>query len=399
MAPGELVAIRPPRAGLPKPALPHLRGFDREELGRFVTEHLGGPSFRATQIFEWLHRHRVPTLEAMTNVSRADRARLAEHAGLPALCVDAVQRAADGTRKLRLRTPDGHAIESVLIPNEGRGLTQCVSSMVGCSLTCRFCATATLGFQRNLATWEIVDQVYRAQDLLAGEAAEGTGASDPSVEAPGGARAYVPRITNLVFMGMGEPLHNYGQVRRALAILTDAHGAAIAGRRITVSTAGLVPAIERFGREGLAQEVGLAISLNASTDAVRDQVMPINTRWPIERLLQAVRGLPTPRRRRVTFEYVLLAGKNDDPADARRLGTLLRGMGGHLNVIPFNPHPGAPYARPSAARVQAFVQQCRAVGLEVHVRTPRGDDIAAACGQLALEGGRSTSASSPAEAR
>lgn len=385
----ELVAIRPPRRGLPKPPLPALRDLPREELGQFLAAHLPGPAFRTTQIFEWLHRHRVPAIEAMTNVSRADRARLQEQTSLPVLTVDTVQRSIDGTRKLRLRTPDGHAIESVLIPNEGRGLTQCVSSMIGCSLTCRFCATATLGFERNLATWEIVDQVYRAQDMLAAEAAE-QGA------------AYVPRITNLVFMGMGEPLHNYGQVKRALSILTDDRGAAIAGRRITVSTSGLVPAIERFGREGLGQEVGLAISLNASTDAVRDHVMPINTRWNIARLLEAVRGMPTPSRRRVTFEYVLLAEVNDDPADARRLGRLLRdlcvGGAGHLNVIPFNPHPGAPFRRPGEARVRAFVQQCRRAGLEVHVRTPRGDDIAAACGQLALEGSTRPPSSATMEA-
>ena len=374
MAATELVAIRPPREGLPKPSLPHLRDLDRPALERWLAAALPGPRFRATQIFEWLHRHRVAGFDAMTNLGRADRAGLVAKASLPRLGVDLVQRAADGTRKLRLRTTDGHAIESVLIPNEGRGLTQCVSSMVGGSLTCRFCATATLGFQRNLATWEIVDQVYRAQDLLAAEAAE-TGAP------------WAPRITNLVFMGMGEPLHNYQQVRRALAILMDEHGAAIAGRRITVSTSGLVPGIERFGREGLGSEVGLAISLNASDDATRDRIMPINTRWNIAQLLEAVRGMPTPHRRRVTFEYVLLAGVNDEVADARRLGVLLRDMGGHLNVIPFNPHPGAPFARPSEARVRAFVQECRRRGLEVHVRTPRGDDIAAACGQLALEGG------------
>ncbi|MEX1363792.1 MAG: 23S rRNA (adenine(2503)-C(2))-methyltransferase RlmN [Nannocystaceae bacterium] len=348
-----LVAIRPPRKGLPKPAVPHLRDMDREQLGQWLARVLPGPRFRATQIFEWLHRHRAAAFEDMSNVSRADRAGLQQRAGLDTLSVDTVQQAADGTRKLRLRTTDGHAIESVLIPNEGRGLTQCVSSMVGCSLSCRFCATATLGFARNLATWEIVDQVYRAQDLLQRQAQEQ-------------GERYTPRITNLVFMGMGEPLHNYQQVRRALSILTDEHGAAISGRRITVSTAGLVPAIRRFGREGLHQEVGLAVSLNASDDRTRDQVMPINTRWPIAELLEAVRELPPNRRRRVTFEYVLLAGVNDAEADARRLGRLLGELGGLLNVIPFNPHPGAPFQRPEPARVQAFVRQCRRSGLQVH---------------------------------
>lgn len=315
----------------------------------------------------------------MTNIGKKDRARLAELARIEPLHVDLVQRAADGTRKLRAKTEDGHALECVLIPNEGRGYTLCVSSMVGCSLTCRFCATATLGFERNLAAWEIVDQVYRAQDLLA---AEGL---DTPVDGDDDASPWTPRISNLVFMGMGEPLHNFNQVRSALDILTDSEGAAIAGRRITVSTAGLVPAIERFAREGLGDDVGLAVSLNATTDAVRDEVMPINTKWPIARLLEAVRQVPTPKRRRITFEYVLLAGVNDTPEDARRLPKLIAGFDAQVNVIPFNPHAGAPYGRPTPQRLEAFVAALRRSGLKVHVRTPRGDDIAAACGQLALD--------------
>ena len=363
------------------PVLPGLsdsgRGyyFDRDELATWVADNLGGPRFRAQQLFEWLHRHRVTEFDAMTNLGKAVRERLQTLARIDPLQVDLVQRGSDGTRKLRLRTADGHAIECVLIPNEGRGYTLCVSSMVGCSLTCRFCATQTLGFERNLCTWEIVDQVYRAQDLLEDEA-RAAGAS------------WNPRVTNLVLMGMGEPLHNFNQVRRAIAIWTDEHGAALAGRRITVSTAGLVPAIERFAREGLAAEVGLAVSLNATTDAVRDTVMPINTRWPIAELLEAVRRLPSPRRRLVTFEYVLLSGVNDTDDDVRRLAGLVGDMDAQINVIPFNPHPGAPYRRPEPEQVARFVALARASGLRVHVRTPRGDDIAAACGQLALEGGQ-----------
>ncbi|MEM6996517.1 MAG: 23S rRNA (adenine(2503)-C(2))-methyltransferase RlmN [Myxococcota bacterium] len=363
-----LVVIRPPQRGLPKPSRPVLRDLPSEELQRFAQATLGGPRYRATQLFEWLHKHRAERFGAMSSLPAALRERLEAEADVGVLTVELVQRAADGTRKLRLATPDGAVLESVLIPNEGRGLTQCISSMVGCSLSCRFCATASLGFARNLATWEIVDQVYRAQALLADERDEA---------------GYPPRITNVVFMGMGEPLHNFVQVRRAIAILTDPAGAAIAGRRITVSTAGMVPAIERFAREGLAEEVGLAVSLNATTDAVRDQVMPINTRWNIETLLATVRALPTPKRRRVTFEYVLLAGVNDSDADARRLVSLIEGLPAIVNVIPFNPHDDAPYRRPSKARVDAFVRVARASGLQVQVRTPRGDDIDAACGQLA----------------
>jgi 23S rRNA (adenine2503-C2)-methyltransferase len=368
----ELVAIRRPQNGLPRRDRPHLRDMSRAELTQWVSEQLGGPSYRTKQIFEWLHRHRASDLAQMTNISKADRERLSELAAIEPLHVDTVLRAADGTRKMRLRTADGHFIECVLIPNEGRGFTLCISSMVGCSLTCRFCATQTLGFLRNLATWEIVDQVYRAQDLLQSDADEA--GSD-----------WTPRITNLVLMGMGEPLHNFNQVKRALSILTDEAGAAIAGRRITVSTAGLVPGIERYAKEGLAEEVGLAISLNATTDDTRSEVMPINTRWSIAELLDAVRELPQPKRRLVTFEYVLLAGVNDTDEDARRLVKLLQGLPAQVNAIPFNPHPGAPYRRPSPARVDAFVRLVRKAGLPVHVRTPRGDDIGAACGQLALD--------------
>jgi 23S rRNA (adenine2503-C2)-methyltransferase len=368
----ELVALRPPRRGLPRSARTQLAELRRADLRAWVQEHLGAPAFRGDQIFEWLHAKRAATPDAMTNLSKADREALASKAEVGRLEVDACHAAADGTRKLRLRGAEGVVFESVLIPNPGRGYTQCVSSMVGCSLTCRFCATATLGFERNLATWEIVDQVYRAQDLLVREQIE-TGAKWPA------------RITNLVFMGMGEPLHNYGQVTRAIEILSDPKGAGIARRRITVSSSGLVPAIERFGREGLAEDVGLAISLNATTDATRDAIMPINTRWNIAALLGAIRELPAARRRRVTFEYVLLADVNDTDDDAARLVRLVAEFDCLVNVIPFNPHPGTELRRPSPERIARFVACCRAGGLDVQVRTPRGDDIGAACGQLALE--------------
>ncbi|WP_052550628.1 23S rRNA (adenine(2503)-C(2))-methyltransferase RlmN [Enhygromyxa salina] len=364
--------IRRPSSGIPRAAAPNLRGMSRVELGEWLTRELGAPRFRADQVFGWLHLHRVDSFEAMTNLSKRERAALGERASLDRLQVDTVQRARDGTRKLRLRTTDGHAIESVLIPNDERGLTQCISSQVGCALDCRFCATASLGFTRNLDTWEIVEQVTRARELLASEAlSEGA--------------EWTPRITNVVYMGMGEPLHNFNQVRRSIEILTDDVGDAIAGRRITVSTSGLVPAIERFAREGLGLEVGLAVSLNATTDPVRDQVMPINQRWSIATLLAAVREVPTSRRRRVTFEYVLLRDVNDTDGDARRLVSLLREFRCHVNVIPFNPHPHAPYQRPSDRRIQDFVAILREAGVQCWLRTPRGDDIQAACGQLAAD--------------
>ncbi len=376
----QIVAIRPPSRAIPKEGPQNLRDLDREALAAWLAMTWTAaaaeppPRHRAEQLFRWLHQRRAADFAGMSDLPAADRLRLAASASLARLHVDTVLTARDGTRKLRLRTSDGAALESVLIPNEERGYTQCVSSQVGCALTCRFCATASLGFLRNLATWEIVDQVYQAQDLLQREADE-SGAPYPG------------RITNVVFMGMGEPLHNYNQVKRAVELLTHPQGAALAGRRITISSSGLVPAIERFARDELAAEVGLAISLNATTDEVRDQVMPINTRWNIAALLAAVRQVPQQRRRFVTFEYVLLADVNDSDDDTRRLAALVGDIRCQINVIPFNPHEHAPFRRPSSTRVQRFMALCRGLGLQVYLRTPRGDDIGAACGQLALKAG------------
>ncbi|MFV8756264.1 23S rRNA (adenine(2503)-C(2))-methyltransferase RlmN [Nannocystaceae bacterium ST9] len=364
--------LRRPRAGLPRTDKPNLRGMTRAELAGWLARELSAPRFRADQVFEWIHQHRVTDFDAMTNLGKPDRAKLRERASLDTLAIDVIQTAADGTRKLRLRTHDGEAIESVLIPNDERGLTQCISSQIGCAVDCRFCATASLGFRRNLDTWEIVDQVERARELLASEARE---AGEP----------WSARITNVVYMGMGEPLHNFNAVERSIEILTDERGDPIAGRRITVSTSGLVPAIQRFAREGLGLEVGLAISLNATTDEVRDHVMPINQRWNIAELLAALREVPTSRRRHLTFEYVLLGEVNDTDADARRLVELVREFHCHVNVIPFNPHPHAPFRRPSRNRSEAFMAILRSAGVQCWLRTPRGDDIQAACGQLALD--------------
>jgi 23S rRNA (adenine2503-C2)-methyltransferase len=250
----------------------------------------------------------------------------------------------------------------VLIP-DGDKLTQCISSQVGCALDCHFCATAKMGLRRNLTAGEIVDQVYRARALL------------DEVE-PGRA------ITNLVYMGMGEPLHNYTEVVRSLRILRHELGASMSPRRITVSTAGLVSGIEKLGREQ-DLSVNLAISLNATTDAVRDEIMPINKKWNLAKLLSAVRAYPLPRRRRVTFEYVLLGGVNDTLDDAQRLSRLLRGFPCKVNLIPWNPHPQAPYRRPDAQVVERFQNEVKRLGLPAYLRTPRGDDIDAACGQLA----------------
>ncbi len=337
-----------------------LRDLTHNELATLVTDALGEQRFRADQIFPWIHRTRAGSFDVMKNIPKALRERLAATYSLGELRVDEVQVSRDGTRKLRLLTHDGHAIESVLIP-DGDKMTQCISSQVGCAIDCDFCATAKMGLERNLTAGEIVDQVYRAQELLAREE-------------PG------RRITNLVYMGMGEPLHNYAQVMRSLKILTHELGASISPRRITVSTAGLVSGIEKLGKDSVSPN--LAISLNASSDEVRDRVMPINRKWNLSKLLAAVRAFPLEKRRRVTFEYVLLAGVNDSLVDAAKLAQLLRGMPCKVNIIPWNPHPLSEYQRPTDEAIARFQNEVKRLGLPVYLRTPRGDDIDAACGQL-----------------
>jgi 23S rRNA (adenine2503-C2)-methyltransferase len=355
-----------------------LRALEVTELDQFLCDELAEPRYRAEQVWRWVHERGVCSFAEMTNLPQALRARLAQTAALGTLTVETVQRSRDGTRKLRLRTRDGRAIESVLIP-DGDKLTQCISSQVGCALDCSFCATATLGLQRNLDAGEIVDQVYRARQVLAAEEPE-------------------RRITNLVYMGMGEPLHNYREVIRSLRILTHERGANLSHRRITVSTVGLVPGIEKLGREPF--QVNLAVSLNATTDEVRTELMPVNRKYPIRILLDAIRRYPLDRRRRVTFEYVLIADKNDSLADASRLAGLLAGMRCKVNIIPWNPHPHAPYRRPSTEVIAAFQNQVKRLGLPTYLRTPRGDDIDAACGQLALAGpGQATGAAAPVALR
>lgn len=338
-----------------------LRTLDLSETLAFAVDELGLPRYRGEQIWRWVHGAGVRDIDEMTNLPKALRAILAERATVGTLQVDLVQTSHDGTRKMRLLTRDGRAIESVLIP-DGDKLTQCISSQVGCALDCQFCATAKLGLARHLDPGEIADQVYRARALLA------------EVE-PG------RRITNVVYMGMGEPLHNYENVVKSLRILTHELGANLSNRRITVSTVGLVPGIERLGRESVRPN--LAVSLNASSDEVRDEVMPVNRKYDIGRLLAAIRAYPLEPRRRITFEYVMLAGVNDTMADAARLAALLRGIPCKVNLIPWNPHPEAPYRRPTPEAIDAFQNEVKRLGLPAYLRTPRGDDIDAACGQLA----------------
>ncbi len=393
---------------------PDLRSLDAPALSELLRT-LGTERYRGDQVFRWIHARRAESFDEMTDLPADLRAKLAAETRLGALAVASEQVSRDGTRKLAFRTEDGRLIETVLIPDgdaresdeldegdaesegeEYRGgrrdvaaaaqygreqraalprrpkLTQCISSQVGCALDCKFCATATLGFGRNLSSGEIVKQVYHAQSLL-----ESLPPEDPMRRAGAG------RVTNIVFMGMGEPLHNYDNVMRAAGLLMNQRGADLSRRRITISTAGLVPAIEKFGKQEL--RANLALSLNATTDAVRDEIMPINRKWNLARLLDSIRAFPLERRRRVTFEYVLLAGVNDSNADAERLPKLLRGIPSKVNIIPWNEHPAAPYKRPSDDRVREFVDRVRAGNLAVFVRRSRGDDIDAACGQLAAK--------------
>lgn len=345
---------------------PDLRAIPLDALAPLVAA-LGEKPFRARQIFRWLHQKGAASLDEMTDVPRTLRAALAERTSLTALARAAEQRSVDGTIKWTWRTHDGKLVESVYMPEAGRR-TLCVSSQVGCAVGCTFCMTATMGLARNLGPGEIVDQVHRAnRRLVELGVAEG------------------PRpLTNLVFMGMGEPLANYASLRVALALLLAEDGPNFSHRRVTVSTSGLVPVMRRLGEE---TEVKLAVSLNATTDAQRDALMPINRRWPIAELMKACREFPMRSGRRITFEYVLLAGVNDSADDARRLADLVRGVRAKVNLIPYNENPGLAFAAPSPDRVTAFQEALVRRELTVVVRRNRGRDIAAACGQLAAEGG------------
>ncbi len=341
-----------------------LRGMTLPDAEAFARAK-GWSRFRGEQLWRWVHHKGVRSFDEMTDLSREVRAALAETTSLDGLAIAEVQTSTDGTRKLRLTTQDGASIESVLIP-DGEKTTQCISSQVGCAVDCQFCATAKMGLKRNLTAGEIVDQVYLGRKLLA--------EVDPE-----------RRLTNIVYMGMGEPLHNYDNLVQSLRILTTDKGAKLSQRRITVSTSGLVPKLERLGNETVRPN--LAVSLNAPNDAIRDEIMPINRKWNIAKLLGALRAYPLEQRRRITFEYVLLAGINDSRASAGQLAKLLRGIKCKVNIIPYNPHPEAPYARPSAQAVDDFQNECKKLGMATYLRRPRGDDIDAACGQLANRSG------------
>ncbi|RMH09029.1 MAG: 23S rRNA (adenine(2503)-C(2))-methyltransferase RlmN [Nitrospirae bacterium] len=321
---------------------------------------LGWPAFRAQQILRWIYRNRIRSIDQMTNLSYTQREHLQRLATIKRLHPPRVLTSRDGTQKFLFPVDGGQLVESVLIP-DGRRKTLCVSTQVGCTLDCVFCLTGQIGLQRNLTAAEIVDQVLTVQDYL-------------------GKDGY---LSSIVFMGMGEPLANLTAVSDAIERLTNSTwGVGLSPRRITISTAGLVPRLHHLARLG----VNLAISLNATTNAQRDRLMPaVNRLYPLEDLLAACRAYPLPNGRRLTFEYVLLAGENDSDQDARRLATLVRGIRCKINLIPFNEVPGSPFRRPDESTILRFQSILRAAGYHVFIRKSRGVDVLGACGQLGRE--------------
>jgi 23S rRNA (adenine2503-C2)-methyltransferase len=348
-------------------ARPDLCDLPREDLRRLVAS-LGEPAFRGDQVFRWIWKRGARSFDEMTDLPAPLREKLAAAAVVGRVAVARIDRSADGTRKFLVRLADGRDVECVLIPETSR-MTLCISSQVGCALACAFCATGTMGLLRNLTPGEIAGQVALAVEELRARPHPG----HPDRERP---------VTNIVYMGMGEPLHNYDAVLASLRILTDEQGLDFPPRRITVSTVGLVPQMAALGE---AIPVNLAVSLHAPNDRVRGRIMPVNRRYDLSALLDACRKFPLGTRRRITFEYVLLHGVNDSLAQADELARALRGLRCKVNLIPWNEHPGADFRRPPDAVVRAFADRLRTRGVDTTVRVTRGRDIAAACGQLALD--------------
>ncbi len=356
----------------------NLLSFDRTELGAYF-ESLEEKPFRANQVFKWIYQAFETDFEQMNNLSKALRARLADEACITLPRIEQVQIAQDGTRKWLMRLHDGNGIEVVLIPEEDRA-TLCISSQVGCSLNCTFCATAQQGFNRNLTAGEIVGQVWQAWFELENEgknARDSEGQSVQTCQQPG----KDPRpITNIVLMGMGEPLLNYAEVSKAIRNLLDDFAFGLSRRRITLSTAGVVPGMQRLSQE---LPVSLAVSLHATDDVLRDQLVPLNKKYPIDMLLAACRDYVDGRaRERITFEYLMLDGINDSDAQAYALAKLLKKVPAKVNLIPFNPVENVPYKRSNKRRVNAFREILMQNGIITVTRKIRGDDIDAACGQL-----------------
>jgi len=333
---------------------------EREALESALAE-LGYPRFHAGQIFRWIYRRGVTDAEDMTDLPRELRAAVAANFKLTTPALMQRERSTDGTEKFVLRLADGRTIESVFIPDTP-AMTFCISTQVGCAMACSFCLTGKMGLVRNLTAGEIVGQVRLLVDAL----------------------AMRDTAFNIVLMGMGEPLHNYDETMKALRILADEHGFNLPPRRVTLSTVGLLPALERLAQEEVMPN--LAISLHAPTDAQRGALVPINRKYGVAEIIAACKRFPLKKRSRITFEYVLLAGVNDSTDDARRLARLLAGMKAKVNVIPLNAAAGIPYERPSDEAIDRFARTLAEHGTTVSVRKSRGRDIRAACGQLIVEG-------------
>ncbi|HUL73498.1 MAG TPA: 23S rRNA (adenine(2503)-C(2))-methyltransferase RlmN [Vicinamibacterales bacterium] len=340
--------------------------LDRAELEQALAT-LGLPRFRGRQIFHWIYGRGVTDFARMTNLGRDLRETLSRTFTIGTPVVKSKQTSADGTTKFLLELADGREIEAVYIPDTP-AQTFCISTQVGCAMACAFCLTGKMGLVRNLTAGEIAGQVR----VLAHE----TGLAG--------------KPFNIVFMGMGEPLHNYDETMRALRIITDTDGLGVPPRRITLSTVGLTPAIERLAREPIMPN--LAISLHATTDEQRSRIVPINRKYGLKDLVDACRRFPLKRRSRITFEYVMLNGVNDTPEDARRLATLLADVKAKVNLLPLNEAPGIPFTRPSDERVGAFAKILADRDIRVSVRKSRGRDIRAACGQLIVEGQQASAA-------
>lgn len=352
------------------PSKPNLIGMSRSELAKAMV--CAGAAerqarMRANQVWRWLYNRGVSDFAAMTDLAKEFRSALSENFEIAKPEIVTKQISSDGTRKYLLRIAGGHEVEAVYIPEEDRG-TLCISSQVGCTLTCRFCHTGTQKLVRNLTPAEIVGQVFVCRDDMQEWPKPGVRPSDKR------------RVSNIVLMGMGEPLYNLDNVRDAMHIVMDGEGLSLSRRRITLSTSGVVPEIKRVGEEVRCL---LAISLHATYDALRDVLVPINKRWPLETLLQACRDYPRrSNAERITFEYVMLKGINDSDADARQLVRMIAGIPAKINLIPFNPWPNAPYECSDWSRIEAFADIVNHAGYASPVRTPRGRDIYAACGQL-----------------
>lgn len=347
-----------------------LIGLTLEELRQEFKNNLDEKSYRADQVWQWLYRRGHSAFDAMSNLSGDLRSKLAENYTVARPEVTLAQTSVDGTRKWLLQYADGNEVEMVFIPDKQRG-TLCISSQVGCTLTCTFCHTGTQKLVRNLSAEDILQQILIAKDELA------------DWDTPEGESA---KLTNVVLMGMGEPLYNYDNLKKAMLILMDDKGINFGKRRITLSTSGIVPFIDQC-----ADELGLnlAISLHAVTDKLRDEIVPINRKYPLSELLASCRRYADKtQHRKITFEYVMLKGVNDSLEDARALVKLIRGIPAKINLIPFNPWPGSPYERSDRDVIAKFAAIVEQAGYMSPVRTPRGQDIFAACGQLKSESQR-----------